>query len=971
MKKIRIGKDVDIRWTILTNGEPDPLHGRDLKVVILDPIRRRTTISDYSADGNILSFRYPGTQQKSVGKHSLTLWENYGKIDMTAVDACNVFELVATTCQEPASDIESETVQAQSNIQIGIKGASAYEVAVENGFQGTVEEWLQSLKQPALDAAAEAESRVSAVIKTAETEIESLRELNSTVSNNEGNRQEAEFLRVVAETKREENESERQTAEQDREEAEVERVAQENSRIKAENQRISTEERRVSQEHDREHQELERKTNESTREANEISRREAEIDRKNAEEARTDSETGRAQAEAKRVSNETLRKEQENQRTTGEQERNLAEQNRRSNEVLRQDTETQRERNEAVRIAGEESRVEAEAERKTAEESRNSLEIERTESEQSRNSAEQARSSAEQSRSSAEAAREQSEEARVSSETVRRQAETTREQQEQSRQSAEQRRVTTFAELETQATQIVSQSETAINNANQAIENVNQAAEAVDGRITDIEIQIDDMEKNGNALTSDIAAGKELVAQAITNKGVLTSGTDSFEKMAENIGQIYKGAYDDSFKVKINDNLPSPEVERVGSSVFPNWLEANIRNVMLKDGVINYYLDRTNSRLRNNGLPANTDGSDGDVMIILPQFWYSMVFTAEGIEITYSNVGQTSEGWKESPEIYVGASEGVIQTTGGKDYLRSCYNTAPEFRGGSHGSTNSSWDNLPKSLLGMARTNKNHDAFRIACLNKANTGTGVYHQFDYRTYFKLLLMFMAVYGTRNIQDEYSGIDLTTGEDKRNSDGFKYGGLGRGVADCGAWWYSFNASNPFIKTDVSFDLGCRSGVIDYPVNIGTEESPVVQMVKVPVLWGIANPYGHIFKCMDGITKQAVEIDGKKYDRWALFYNPKFYKSSGQTDADKVIDIPTVNSGYIKKMDGNFLPTMVGGSESSYWTDYIWASSSLQSFAVFNGGSASHGGSCGLACEYSPSGVGHAYSDLGGRLCFSPS
>ena len=38
----------------------------------------------------------------------------------------------------------------------GIQGWSAYEVAVRRGFVGTEEEWVQSLKQPALDAAAEA-----------------------------------------------------------------------------------------------------------------------------------------------------------------------------------------------------------------------------------------------------------------------------------------------------------------------------------------------------------------------------------------------------------------------------------------------------------------------------------------------------------------------------------------------------------------------------------------------------------------------------------------------------------------------------------------------------------------------------------------------------------------------------------------------------------------------------------------------
>ena len=42
--------------------------------------------------------------------------------------------------------MESETIDWQSNIQIGIKGASAYEIAVSQGFQGTVEEWLASLK---------------------------------------------------------------------------------------------------------------------------------------------------------------------------------------------------------------------------------------------------------------------------------------------------------------------------------------------------------------------------------------------------------------------------------------------------------------------------------------------------------------------------------------------------------------------------------------------------------------------------------------------------------------------------------------------------------------------------------------------------------------------------------------------------------------------------------------------------------
>ncbi|WP_308769972.1 hypothetical protein [uncultured Bacteroides sp.] len=53
---------------------------------------------------------------------------------------------MTSTCQEPTTEVEAETVECQSNIQIGIQGASAYEVAVSHGYQGTVEEWLASLK---------------------------------------------------------------------------------------------------------------------------------------------------------------------------------------------------------------------------------------------------------------------------------------------------------------------------------------------------------------------------------------------------------------------------------------------------------------------------------------------------------------------------------------------------------------------------------------------------------------------------------------------------------------------------------------------------------------------------------------------------------------------------------------------------------------------------------------------------------
>lgn len=107
----------------------------------------------------------------------------------------------------------------------GIQGWSAYDIAVKYGFVGTVEDWLQSLKQPAEDAAAEALAAKEAVEAT------------------EAAVKEAEAARV---------------------EAEDARVTAENARVDAENTRIANESTRVSNEAIRQQQEADRQSNTAT-----------------------------------------------------------------------------------------------------------------------------------------------------------------------------------------------------------------------------------------------------------------------------------------------------------------------------------------------------------------------------------------------------------------------------------------------------------------------------------------------------------------------------------------------------------------------------------------------------------------------------------------------------------------------------------------------------------------------------------
>ena len=129
----------------------------------------------------------------------------------------------------------------------GIQGWSAYEVAVKHGFVGTEEEWVQSLKQPALDAAAEALD-AKAQVEATEKAVK-----------------EAETLRASAEV-------ERNTNEQKRIEEETKRISSEEGRVAAETKRVDNEDARIAAETARDTAEQERESNEATRQANEAIR---------------------------------------------------------------------------------------------------------------------------------------------------------------------------------------------------------------------------------------------------------------------------------------------------------------------------------------------------------------------------------------------------------------------------------------------------------------------------------------------------------------------------------------------------------------------------------------------------------------------------------------------------------------------------------------------------------------------------
>ena len=129
MKKIRIGKDINIKCHILTNNEEVSLLGRDLTVYLISSYGRKYEMK-YTVEETSILFTFLGIEQKDEGNYTLTVYENQYKEKQSIVDVCNCFKLVKCTCLEEDdtvdNNIEIETIDLSANIEFG--GTSASDV---------------------------------------------------------------------------------------------------------------------------------------------------------------------------------------------------------------------------------------------------------------------------------------------------------------------------------------------------------------------------------------------------------------------------------------------------------------------------------------------------------------------------------------------------------------------------------------------------------------------------------------------------------------------------------------------------------------------------------------------------------------------------------------------------------------------------------------------------------------------------
>lgn len=194
MKSIRIGNDIRIEWPIVLSGDVSKLQELDLTVEVRPSakvvdwhnyieqptlhrgkhsvmmnggIAFRPDIGDgkehchphrpkpavpcvrlpYHIEDNTLIAMWTADRQFAVGDYDIILYAHKNEGGQAVCDQYRFVRLVAHSAQADAPDDSGiEAVIAMQPVTLKLAGLSAYEVAVINGFNGTEEEWLESLK---------------------------------------------------------------------------------------------------------------------------------------------------------------------------------------------------------------------------------------------------------------------------------------------------------------------------------------------------------------------------------------------------------------------------------------------------------------------------------------------------------------------------------------------------------------------------------------------------------------------------------------------------------------------------------------------------------------------------------------------------------------------------------------------------------------------------------------------------------
>jgi len=167
MKKIRIGNDLTLRVTVTRLGSEESLEDKQLRLLVRSALETRQL--SFTREGSVLTAFWAGSEQAKTGTYTVTLIADYGESSRNTVDTCGAFALVARSGSEDGDALTgAQTIDLDIDVSVPANGLSAYELALRGGYEGTEEEWLDSLKAAPDGKIEELEEQVKAGTQAAE-----------------------------------------------------------------------------------------------------------------------------------------------------------------------------------------------------------------------------------------------------------------------------------------------------------------------------------------------------------------------------------------------------------------------------------------------------------------------------------------------------------------------------------------------------------------------------------------------------------------------------------------------------------------------------------------------------------------------------------------------------------------------------------------------------------------------------------
>lgn len=516
---------------------------------------------------------------------------------------------------------------------------------------------------------------------------------------------------------------------------------------------------------------------------------------------------------------------------------------------------------------------------------------------------------------------------------------------------------------------------------------VDEAIEGVEGRTTSaLALKVDKVEgkqlstndyttseknklqgiaANANNYTHPTTAGnKHLPAGGTVGQVLVNSGDGTGEWKDVEPGIDLTGLEDIySYGVEWDSTVADPTLTRIGNPLLHKSLpvQSQYKGCVANGAKVNYYLNPNDWSKKADGTPSVLDGTDGTVRVHIPKFYGKSGVEGNKRWVRISTV-KCDDTWVEIPEMLLDAYRSTVNQTGNKAV--SVVNTTAQFRGGGNRTANDTYLDTDtfRSDLGKPRTNISRANMRTYAAN-AGSEMLCYEYYKWIFYWAWVIE----YATFNSQATYNA-ELT-------ADGYHQGGLGPGITD---WnnnangWSGYNGTYPITPCGYCNDIGNFTGIKELviPETVVDESTTVpTKTFKVPRWRGFDNPFGDIWTNLDGIIleRTAANQPSSVYTT----SNPSAFGDDNTAKGKMTVAGKEIASdGYTKDFDlgskGEIIPSVVGGSATTYMCDYHWcntASTSLRTLIV--GGHAHTGSVAGLGGFNSHHGVGNVSSVVGFR------